>query len=159
MSATTTVTAASVEPAKKKSKKKLIIIAVVVVALLGGGGYYYLGMSKAAAKPGTSASVKAKPKPTPKPGAVITIDPITVNLSGGHFLKLGLALQATATAKTPPDGAKALNLAIDEFSGRSVAELSSTAGRHKAQAELVVRVNKAYDGDVMDVYFTSFVMQ
>ena len=57
----------------------MIIIGVVVLALLGGGGYMYMGKSKAAAASSTTGKtkVKAKPKATPKPGAVITIDPIT----------------------------------------------------------------------------------
>jgi flagellar FliL protein len=130
----------------KKSKKKLIIIAVAVL-VLAGGGYKFLGGKKSATPP------------PPKPGAVLALDAITINLSGGHFLKLGLALQATASAKADLDGSKALDLSIVEFSNRSVAELSSNKARGAVKADLLKKVVKAYDKDVMDLYFTEFVMQ
>jgi flagellar FliL protein len=132
---------------KKKSKKKLMLIAVVLLVVLAGG---YLKLGKK----------KSGPPPPPKPGAVAAIDPITVNLAAGHYLKLGLALQATATAKDAPDGSKALDLAIDEFSNRTVAELSSNAARARYKADLRKKVVAAYeDKSVMDLYFTEFVMQ
>jgi flagellar FliL protein len=138
--------AAAAAPAKK-SKKKLIIIAVVALVLLGGG-YKMLGGKKKDAAP-----------PPPKPGAVLALDAITINLSGGHYLKLGLALQATKSAKEDLDGSKALDLAIVEFSNRSVAELSSNKSLAKLKADLLKKVIKAYETDVMDLYFTEFVMQ
>lgn len=130
----------------KKSKKKLLVVAILVLVLAGGGGYFFLLRPDG-------------PPPPPEPGAVVKLDAITLNLAGGHFLRLGLALQATADAEEPPDGSKAQDLAIDEFSNRSVAELSSDEARHKAKAELVKKVSEAYDGDIMNVYFTEFVMQ
>jgi flagellar FliL protein len=134
-------------PEQKKSKKKLMIIAVVLLVVLAGA-YLKFGKKKSAVPP------------PPKPGEVVTIEPITVNLAGGHYLKLGLALQATATAKEPPDGSKALDLAIDEFSNKSVAELSANKARAKYKAELLEKVIEAYeDKSVMDLYFTEFVMQ
>jgi flagellar FliL protein len=131
-------------PPAKKSKKKLIII-LVAVLVLGGGGYYKFG--------------RKKPPAPPKPGAVVALTSITMNLSGGHFLKFGLALQATAKTKEPPDGSKALDLAINELSNRSVAELSSNKARDAIKAELKEKVVEAYEGEVMDIYFTEFVMQ
>jgi flagellar FliL protein len=132
----------------KKSKKKLMMIAVVLLVVLAGG-YFKFGKKKAAGPP-----------PPPKPGEVVAIDPITVNLAGGHYLKLGIALQATAAAKEPPDGSEALDLAIEEFSNKSVAELSANKARAKYKADLLKRVIEAYeDKSVMDLYFTEFVMQ
>ncbi|HVQ93272.1 MAG TPA: flagellar basal body-associated FliL family protein [Mycobacteriales bacterium] len=135
---------AAAEPKKKKSKKKLIII-VVAVLLLGGGGYFMFG--------------KKKPVAAPKPGAVVAMEAITINLTGGHFLKLGLAIQATAVVKEVPDGSKALDLAIAELSNRSVAELSTNKARETIKAELKEKVIEAYEGEVMDLFFTEFVMQ
>jgi flagellar protein FliL len=152
MSATATATVPDkADPKKKKSKKKLIAI-VLVLLLAGGGAYMFLGKSKGAA----AGPAKVKP---PTPGVVVTLDPITLNLAGGHFLKLGMALQATKNAVATPDGAQALDLAVDEFSGRAVDSLTSLKARHKAEAELIAKVSKAYHGDVMDIYFTAFIMQ
>lgn len=129
---------------KKKSKKKLIII-VVALLLVGGGGYFMFGKKKTVA--------------APKPGAVVAMDPITINLTGGHFLKLGLAIQATAATKEAPDGSHALDLAIAALSNRSVAELSTNKAREVVKVELRKKVIEAYDGTVMDIFFTEFVMQ
>jgi flagellar FliL protein len=133
------------ETPKKKGKMKLIIIVVVVLAL--GGGAYMMFFKKKG------------PAPPPKPGAVVALDPITINLAGGHFLKLGLAIQATAAVKEAPDGSKALDLAVNELSNRTIAELSSNKVRNAIKAELKEKVVEAYEHEVMDIFFTQFVMQ
>jgi flagellar protein FliL len=132
-------------PPKKKSKKKLVMM-LVPVLLVAGGGYFMLGR-------------KSGPPPAPKPGEVVVMESITVNLAGGHYLKLGLALQAPATAHEAPDGSRALDIAIEEFSNRSIEELSSQKERIHLKEELREKVIEAYEHEVMDVYFTEFVMQ
>jgi flagellar FliL protein len=139
--------AAEAAPPKKSKKKLLIIVAAVVVLLGGGAGGYFAFFS------GSSAT------PPPVPGKVVSLEAITLNLADGHFLKLKLSLQATTTATEDPDGSKALDIAISEFSNRPLAELASNAARDKAKGELRKKINEAYEGHVMDVYFTEFVMQ
>jgi flagellar protein FliL len=134
---------------KGRGKLKLIIGAVAVLALLGGVYQFMLAPK--------GAKAAAPPKPTP--GAVVKLDSITLNLAGGHFLKLGLSLQASASAGEDVDGAKALDAAVEEFSGKTVAELSARSGRDKAKAQLVKTVSKLYEDKVYDIYFTDFVMQ
>lgn len=136
------------EAAPKKSKKMLIIIIAAVVLLGGGGAGAYFAFFSGPAE-----------KVAPLPGKVVTMDAITINLADGHFLKLGLALQATLEAAETPDGAKALDLAISEFSNRHVAELSSGEAREKIKEELAKKVEKAYEEEVIAIYFTEFVMQ
>jgi flagellar protein FliL len=139
--------------APKKSNKMLIIIIAAVVLLGGGGGAFFMlkGGSKAEA--------------APKKGIVTAIDSaITINLADGHYLKLGFSLQQTAdSGSTAVDTSEALNLAIDEYTGMTVASLSTEKGREAAKADFLAKVVKAYtvDGtkDVMDIYFTSFVTQ
>jgi flagellar FliL protein len=139
--------------APKKSKKMLIIIMAAVVLLGGGGGAFFMlkGSSKAEA--------------APKKGIVTAIDSaITINLDSGHYLKLGFSLQQTDdSGATAVDTSEALNLAIDEYTGKTVADLSTEKGRDAAKADFLAKVIKAYtvDGtkDVMDIYFTSFVTQ
>ena len=139
--------------APKKSKKMLMIIVAAVVLLGGGGGAFFMmkGGSKAEA--------------APKKGVVTAIDSaITINLTDGHYLKLGFSLQQTADTGTEVvDTSEALNLAIDEYTGKTVAELSTEKGREAAKADLLTQIVKAYtvDGtkEVMDIYYTSFVTQ
>ena len=146
--------AASGEDAPKKSKKKLIImLAVVLVALIGGGAGGYFMFKPA----------EAEAEPEPVAGVVVPLDALTINLADGHYLKLKLSLQATADAVEAPDGSKALDIAIDLFSNRPMAELFSNEERVRAKEELKVKVVKAYTEEdvkmVMDVYFTTFVIQ
>jgi len=134
-----------------KSKKKLIMIVLAAVFLLGGGAGGYLML--------TGGGSKTEEEPKPEPGVVVALDAVTINLADGHYLKMSMSLQATAEAHEEPDGSKALDLAIDQFSDRELGELSSSAGRRKAKAELLEKVKEAYEGEVMDIYFREFVMQ
>ena len=135
--------------APKKSKKMLIIIVLAVLLLGGGAGGYFMFFKKS----------ETPEVETPEPGAIVALDAITINLEDGHFLKVSIALQASADAAEEPNGSKALDILISQFSNRSVAELSSNDAREEQKKELVEKVKKAYEEEVYDVYFTEFVMQ
>ncbi|MBN1171046.1 MAG: flagellar basal body-associated FliL family protein [Micromonosporaceae bacterium] len=135
--------------AKMAANKKLLVIALIVLAFVGGGGgsYYFFVYQP------------SQPEPEPEPGAVVVLESITINLADGHFLKLGFALQQTLEVEEALDGSKALDIAIDLFSNRSIAELSSNDERNRMKQELKEKVKKAYHDEIIDVYFTEFVMQ
>lgn len=159
---------------KAGGKKKLIIIAGAVVLLLaGGGGGAFFVMNKASA-----STEKVPAVEEPVAGAVVALDPITINLADGRYLKLGIALQATEAAAAGggehggggPDGSEALDLTIEEFSGLSMTDLSNAEQRKHYKDELQAKIVEAYtheaakEGDpkqeyVMGIYFTQFVMQ
>jgi flagellar FliL protein len=143
-------------PTKKKISKKLLMIIGIAVVVLGGGGagaFFMLHSSKAEAKP------------APVKGIVTPLDEaLTINLDDGHYLKLNFALQETADAgAVVVDTSEAINLAIDAYTGKTVAELSTEKGRDATKAELLAQIDKAYrEKDkqmVMDIYYTSFVTQ
>ena len=134
------------EEAPGGSKKKLILI-VVALLVVGGAAYVFVLKPKADPK-----------KEKPVAGEVIALEPRQVNLEGGHYLKLGLALQGTADAHEL-EGSKALDAAISLFSGRSVEEVSRPAELKHLKEELRKELDHLYHGDVMDVYFTDFVTQ
>ncbi|MBT8225274.1 MAG: flagellar basal body-associated FliL family protein [Dactylosporangium sp.] len=134
---------------KKSSKKKIIIIVLILLAFGGGGaGSYFLFVPH-----------PEEPEPPPEPGIVIPLEAITINLADGHFLKLRIALQATAEVAEALDGSKALDIAIDLFSNRPIAELSSNDERKRIKQELAEHISEAYEKEIMDIYFTEFVMQ
>jgi flagellar FliL protein len=128
------------------SKKKLIVIVLVVLLAAGGGAWFFVLRGPSA-------------PPAPKPGAVLKLDSINVNLADSHYLKVGLALQTTTAASPDIDGSHALDIAISQLSGRAMSDLAAPAKREKAKEALVKAVSEAYDGEIMDVYFTEFVMQ
>lgn len=135
--------AESAEPPKKGGKKKLLVMLVAVLAI-GGAAYWFL------LKPGPAAA--------PTPGEVVTLEPIQLNLAAGHYLKIGIALQLTKGAKEV-DGSQALDATIGLFSGRDMSTLTKPSQREKLKSQLGAMLEKRYDGEVMDVYFTDFVTQ
>jgi len=129
-------------PPSGRKKKLIIIVAVLAVAL--GAAYWFV--------------LKPKPGGPPKPGTVVMIDPIQVNLEGGHYLKIGIALQLVKGASAP-DTAKALDAVIAEFSGRPMETLAQPVQRDKLKRQLTATLATRYDHAVMGVYFTDFVTQ
>jgi flagellar protein FliL len=126
-------------------KKKLILV-VVVLAIVAGAGYWFF------LKP------SGPPKP-PEPGAVVKLDAIQINLADDHYLKVGIALQASKKAGEELDGSKALDQTIDLFSGQDMQDLSKAAYRDTMKKKLEERLDEAYEGEVIGVYFTDFVSQ
>jgi len=129
-------------------KKKLMIIALAAVVVLGGA-YFFLfsgGSAKAAA---------------PVAGTVLALDPVAVNLAGGSYLKIGLTLQFTteATKEEMEDtkGSEAVDVTIAEFSGAKLADVQDH--REEMKAALLKSIAKAYDGHVMEIYYTEYVTQ
>jgi len=126
------------------SKKKLVIIAVLVL-VLGAAGWFFF-MRPAGAEAG------------PEPGEVAALEPIQVNLSGGHYLRVGIALQLTTKAHEV-DGSQALDAVIAVFSGHSMEEVNQPKVREALREDLVKKLEKRYEEGVMGVYFTEFVTQ
>lgn len=133
-------------------RKKLILIAVPLIAVMAGW-YFLLG-------PGAGGGAEPVAK-APEPGEVLSLEPITMNLADGRLLKVGLALQVVASPSSGHEvtGAVALDEAIAYLGGRTYAELVSPAARQAAKDELSKRVAVRYHHDVLEVYFTEFVMQ
>ncbi|WP_258724203.1 flagellar basal body-associated FliL family protein [Cellulomonas sp. NS3] len=144
------------EEAAPKSKKKLLIIVLAAVLVLGGGAAWYFLMG-----PGHATEGEAHAEPEPEPGAVLTVEPISVNLAAGHYLRIGLGLQMTIDAggHGEPDPSKAVDLMIAKFSGRDMAAVSDPATRDALKAELLAEIEEAYHGEVMDLYLTNYVTQ
>ncbi len=143
------------EPAAKKTpllRSKKFVIAVVVALAVGGGAYK------------TLAPKKAGP---PQPGQVVAMDATTLNLADGHYLKIAVAIQLVKGAGGGGKGSAggefstshAAELVIDEFSNLSVESLASNAARQKHTAHLLAQIQKAYEGEVFDIFLTQFVMQ
>jgi flagellar FliL protein len=155
---------------EKGGMKKLAVPAVALLLgvfvgpkFLGGGG---------------NAEAGAATTTTTAPGPVISLEPITLNLSDGHLLKVGLALQISAdwleehgepaaeeghgAADTddPTQGyARALDAAITVFSAQTMPGLTDAAGREQARAALNQALQDAYHGEIEGVYLYQFVMQ
>lgn len=143
---TTSVSAPTTAPAEPASsgRGRKIGIALLVVGLLAGAAWFLV--------------LKPAGDGEPKPGEVAPLEAIQVNLAGGHYLRLGMALQLT-TAAEEADGSKALDSAITVFSGLPVEEVNKPDVRETLRQQLVERLKERYHGEVMEVYFTEYVTQ
>ena len=140
------------EESPKGGKKKFLVIGLVAALAIAAGAYFFVF---------SGGSAEAEPAPVAGT-TVLSIDPVAINLAGGSYLKLGLALQFSeeydsAKHEGDPDGSKALDLAIAQFSGASLTDVQTN--REAMKAALQDSIVKAYDHDVMSIYYTEYVTQ
>jgi flagellar FliL protein len=128
----------------KKGKKPLLLVLVLVVAVAAAAWWFMIRPAGA--------------DEAPEPGEVLQLEPIQINLQGGHYLKIGIALQAVEGAEHV-EGSKALDATIELFSGTTMADLGDAKKRGHLKDELLEELDHRYHGEVMEVYFTDFVTQ
>ena len=175
------------DDAPKKGKSKMIIVGVFV-AIAAFGAKTFL-MKPPSAADAAAAKVAAQQKlvalcdrqngmtppksatgtaeavdPATERGEVLEMDPLTVNLADGHYLKVGVALQlklggVAATDKDNGTGARALDMAIAALSPHTMAQLTQSNVRNSLKQKLGYDTCMAYQGTALTVYFTDFVMQ
>lgn len=134
---------AETEEKPKKRRGRMVVILVLVVAIVGGAAWFLF--------------LKPKHASAPKPGTVLALTEQTVNLAGGHYLKVQISLQLTTTASADVDGSKAENDVINLYSGRDISQLDTSKARIALQKQLKRTLIEDYEGQVMDVYLTEFV--
>jgi len=148
---------ASEKGKKEKGGKSNLVPAVVLAVGIAVGGYFMGGSSDAPAG-STATTTVAVPV-----GEVATMDPISVNLADGHFLKVGVGVQldeATPSAefmKGPISRVK--DLLIENLGGRNMADFATAPQREQIKNDLKDKAKKMFAGSVTDFYFTDFVMQ
>jgi flagellar FliL protein len=153
--------AAPASDAPKKGKSNLVPAIVIAVGLLGGG-YFMSGGGGGKAAPAGAAAAVTSTTAEVVTGEIAKLDSVTINLSDGHYVKVGVALQlkeGIKAAEFETQGARALDFAISIFGNTSSTQLSAPGGRDAAKEELNKKVVEAYGGKVTAVYFTEFVMQ
>jgi flagellar FliL protein len=136
---------------EKKSKKKL---AMIVVGLLVAGGAYQFVLKPKPKGPTLTAEEAAAAEEAAeaaKPTVNVPVEPITLNLSDGRFLKVGLAFVVAeedmlggghgATSDPKALFAPALDAAIEVLGGKTYNDLVTPAGRHEAKAALLEKIN------------------
>ncbi|HEY0165788.1 MAG TPA: flagellar basal body-associated FliL family protein [Jatrophihabitans sp.] len=136
------------ETGKKKSKKTKIIILAVVFLVLGA-------LAKFTVLAPSAPAHDAKPVP----GVMVPMEEMTLNLAGGHYLRIKLALQTVHGAPEELDTAEAAQAVIEQFSDRTTVELTGDAARHKAKVALLAKLQKIYPEQLMDVIYTEYYMQ
>lgn len=129
-----------------RSRGRTVLVLLLVVALVTGAAWWFL------LRP-------ASAEPAPEPGEVVALEPIQVNLADGHYLRIGIALQATVEVEEELEGSKALDATIELFTGRRQEDLARKPYRDELKEKLEHALEEEYHGEVMGVYFTDFVTQ
>ncbi len=150
----------------KRGSNNLIPAVVVAVGMAAGGFFVSQGNADASSQKAPEADGKTEEVATH--GPVQNLEPITLNLSDGHFLKVGLALQLAEVdghGSEELPSAKALDVAITLLGSYSMDQLADPKVRELVKKKLSEQVGEAYlDPEtsaslVTKVYFTEFVMQ
>ena len=148
-------------------KAKLKFIIPIVLVALGGG--YKFGFAKEPAK---------EPEPKVHGEVYVLGKDFLVNLDGGRFARLGVALivepGSTAPAEAahggapaePTEGYGALpqealvrDLVTDELTDARAGELTSRKGRKRLKKRIVATVKKKSDVHIEDVLLTDVAVQ
>lgn len=151
----TTAAPPPAEPAKK-SKKKLVIV-VVAVLLAGAAAKFTVLKPAPAAEAGGATTTLAG-------GELVTVEPMSVNLADGHYLKIGVAIElvqgeAAKEFEKAGEPNKVRDLIISTAATRTMAELSSPEGKQAFKEELDKGGHELYEESFHSVYLTDFVMQ
>jgi flagellar basal body-associated protein FliL len=136
---------------KGRSLKLKLAVGLLVLLLGGGAAAKFTVLAPKSAK---ASAATAKPVP----GPIVQLSELTLNLTGGQYLRMKMALQTIKGSKPIVDTTMATQLIIDEYSNHSPAELTGDAARQKAKAALLAKLQKAYPKQIMDALYTEFVM-
>ena len=140
----------------KLFKNKFVLIALGVL-MVAGVGYKF--------------ELAPKPKPPVKKisGSLVTLgDPFTVNLAGGHYGRITVAVllktappPVTDPTVTPPipqfDAVRAI--VTDDLTGIQPSRLIDKGARHALLTELLQDIKKSTDEPVTQVMFTDLAVQ
>lgn len=91
----------------------------------------------------------------------MSLDPVAINLAGGGYLKVGVALHLTEDASAAEggqsDSAVARDLIIGPFSQASPVDVHGA--REALKESLEQKIIEAYGEAVLEIYYTEYVTQ
>lgn len=167
--------------------KKILPLVLVAVVALAAGYFLFGGSSEPPKKAGAESEQAAAETGAETPvegetgtesgghggidhknaGTIVDIQPMTMNLADGHFLKMALSLQLSKDAGEGEEvskmTAKAKDAAIDLYTQQTVEDLQNPEKRTELKQELSETVVKLFTEEgkkmVLGVYVTEFVFQ
>lgn len=151
---------------KDKGGRSNLVPALLLAAGIAAGGYFMGGGGGGAAAPvegEEAAAEEADAEPELEPGATVQMEPMSLNLAEGHYLRIGVAVQVTADVEGEEfetyEMPKIRDLVIATAGGRQMDELATAAGREALKAELLHGAQELMPEEVYDLFLTELVMQ
>ncbi|WP_249009128.1 flagellar basal body-associated FliL family protein [Conexibacter sp. DBS9H8] len=130
-------------------KKKLLILLPVLLLAVGGVGAYAFVLPHKPAPP-----LKLVGNVVALPGQ------FTLNLAGGHYATLSVALLLPATVKGgPADEPVISSIVTNDVTGQPMAALISARGRSILEHRIMENINGETNAVVTRVYFTNLAVQ
>jgi flagellar FliL protein len=157
--ATTTGEATDAGRGRSRSKKTRLLLVVVLLAGAAGG---YVLKGGGASEDAAGATATTAP---PEPGTMVDIEPLSLNLADGRYLRVGVAVQLAAGQGGEPEewlaehGPVIRDLLIQQLGGAHVADLATAEGRDGVRTALLAKADEHLDDEIYALYFTEFVMQ
>ena len=144
-------------PARKKRSNLLPAIVIAVGLVVGA----FLMKPSAPAPEGDAA---AEEEPEILPGEMATIEPITLNLSDGHYLRLGVGIELVEGVPAGEfleggDADRFKDLMISEVGGMTIEQVSTTDGREALKSTLRHGAEELYGEEFSEIYLTEAVVQ
>jgi flagellar FliL protein len=141
-----------------KGKLKIILPVLLLLAVAGGGAYFFV----LAPKPAKAAPAKIT-------GTLFPLSPeFVVNLSGGHYGKITIALLMTTGVPPVPASGGAATLTEDaavravitnDLTGLPTSDLIDRTQRTAIEKKILTDLEKTTDVKVTEVLFTDVVVQ
>jgi flagellar protein FliL len=155
-------------PKEKKGgligKLKLPIIIVVVVGLAVGSGLFVTNMAKGNSDKNKKEAAEEEKKK--EVGKFVTLDPFTVNLSGGtNYLQTAVAFEIKSDnaelAKELEERKPQINESvITILSAKTIEDIDTAQKREKLKSQIKKSVDSMLSyGKIERVYFSTFIMQ
>lgn len=166
--------------AESGGSKRLIVIVVMCVVIAGAG--FVLGGRLSGGGAAESAEAVEEPTeelPKTKIDEIVELEPLNVNLAGGHYLRVAVAIALHHDEEHAEESggggghggggddedapsiatAPASDLVLTTFAGRDMQELATPEGREAARHDLHEGLVAFYGESIITVLFTEFVMQ
>lgn len=149
------------EPPRAPKSRSLVLPALILaVGLVAGGFLMGSGGSDAPAEEGAGAEEEHEVVP----GEVVPLDPMTLNLADGHYLRLGVAVELVegvpgAEWVEHGESSKYVDAVIEKVGGWSSEQLTAEGGRDELKGALRAAGTELFEHEFHEVYLTEFIVQ
>ena len=149
-----------VAPAPPPKKRSNLIPALVLAVGLLGAGF----MVSSAVKGGGATDDAAAAEEEVVPGEIVQLEPMTLNLTDGRYLRLGLAVELVEGVPGEEwiehgGSSRYMDLIIDRVGERSGEEIVAKGGRDELKELLRDGGAELFADEFSEIYVTEFIVQ